>query len=237
MLDFELSTPDEYIAFAQSLWHNRQQFGSHEEASQHLTRALYKELEPQAALVRVFRLTTTLDLPPDVQALVEADEEKVMALTGTYGMEPHWCDRHQSVGHKAIPLRAIAIPERIPMFQEVLTQMELDYRRLREVGSILEVTTKLAGQFYVPSVPDASYIPAQDEFVKPYEIASLVGFGGVAKGTTLSTVIYLLYVFTRVHVSLEAVERFNQMQPYIGTYLASQQDEPIFTNVNIKDPA
>jgi hypothetical protein len=35
-------------------------------------------------------------------------------------------------------------------------------------------------------------------------------------------------VFTRVPVSLEAAERFNQMQAYIGTYLASLEDEPIF---------
>ncbi len=228
MLDFEQSTSKDYIAFAQSLWQERQLFSSHEEASQHLTKTLYEELEPQAALVRVFRLTATPDLPPEAQAVVEADEEKVMALTGTYGMEPAWCDRHRSVGHKAIPITAISVPERIPMFQEVLTQMELDYKRLREVGSVLEVTTKLSGQFYVPDVPNAPYIPAQDEFVKPYGIASLIGFGGIARGATLPTIVYILYVFTRVPVSPEAAERFNQMQAYVGTYLASLEDEPIF---------
>jgi hypothetical protein len=234
MLDFERSSQAGFEGFARDLWRNREQFPSHEGCSQHLTRSLYEQGiidgEPSLALVRVYRLTDVKDLPAEARAVVSADDRSVMALTGTYGMEEAWCDRKQSVGHKAIPLSAIAIPNKIPMFYEVLRQMGAKkLADLRQTQDLLPLLTKPDGTFHIPDVPSSSAIPAQTNFVQPYGIKSLVGFGGAIKGQGSNTSLYLLYVFARVPISAEVAAQFNVMQPFIGTFLSMRPNEAIWS--------
>ena len=152
--------------------------------------------EPALALVRIYRLTQIDDLPGYLRALVSEDEQQVMALTGTYGVETAWCDRKQSRGHQVIPVSAIAIPEKIPMFQRILGQLGIDLEHLYATQEVVGAT-KSKGIAYVPDVPQASFIPAQAEFVEPYGIKSLLALGGFMSDGEDKSSLYALFAFSR----------------------------------------
>ncbi len=222
MLNFTASAEQDFVDFARSLWLSRDSFSSHEQASQYIAEQLFREFcledgQPQLSLVRIFRLTDVDDLPPEVQQLVDEREQRVMALTGTWGIEEAWQHRTRSKGHQAVPISAIAVPERIPMFQEVLTQLGVDIEHLYETHELIVCDDRpYQGTFYVPNA-HSPVIPAQDDFVIPYGIKSLVGFGGFI---ATQEVMYLLYAFANVPVSGEAARRFYRLQEFVGATIA-----------------
>lgn len=222
MLNFTSSTDMDFSNFGRELWLERGNFSSHEQASQFVVKRLFEEFvtddgKAQLALVRIFRLTDIDDLPSTVRAIVESGEQRVMALTGTWGTEKAWQDRRLSKGHQAIPLSAIAVPEKIPMFQEVLTQLGIDLEHFYRTKEIITSSAQpYQGTFYIPDAQSPA-IPAQDGFVQPYGIKSLVGFGGFIGGRQ---VMYLLYAFSRVPVSAEAAQAFYRLQEFVGTTIA-----------------
>jgi hypothetical protein len=58
--------------------------------------------------------------------------------------------------------------------------------------------------FHVPEAAGSPYIPAQEAFVVPYGIKSVLGFGGILPAGDLFAVI----MFTRVPVHREVAEAF-----------------------------
>src|SRR5215510_8969696 len=91
------------VSFGRDLLNgSRDQFGSFEEAAQASAQAIYDGFrQPDGsamfALVRIYRLCRREEMPPDVQAFIgDYSGERWMALMGTVGDEPAWCDRHQS---------------------------------------------------------------------------------------------------------------------------------------------
>ncbi len=58
--------------------------------------------------------------------------------------------------------------------------------------------------FHVPGAPGSPYVPAQHDFVEPYGIRSVLGFGGLlASGDLVAGLL-----FSRVPVSAEAADQF-----------------------------
>ncbi|HEX3054125.1 MAG TPA: hypothetical protein VHP83_25955 [Aggregatilineaceae bacterium] len=226
MLNFHETTEDEFSSYGRHLWLNTDACKSHEQASQTIVQNLYEEFlneagEPLLPLVRIFRSTKVADLPPDLKALVNPDEQQVMALTGTYGVEAKWCDRKQSVNHKVIPLSKLAVPQRIPMFQAVLEQLGIDLDHLYNAQEFLTVHgERYKGTFFIPDVPREPVIVDKSGFVQPYGIQSLVGFGGFM-GQDKS--LYLLYAFAGVPIPDEGAEAFCKIQEFVGAALAKRQ--------------
>lgn len=224
MLDFATSTADDFSSFGRHLWMDLRNIDTHEEIAQQVSERLFREFidaqgNPTVALVRVFRLTDVADLSPAVQNKLDKSESRVMALTGTYGIEEDWCRRTESQSHQAIPLSAIAVPQQIPMFQEVLTQLGIDLEQFYATQELVASQKGYKGTFHIAHVPGSTVIPAQDQFVQPYGIQSLVGFGGFI-GQEQKRSLFLLYVFALVPISSQAAENFNSMQEFIGTALA-----------------
>ena len=222
MLNFTSSSPQDYAEYGRRIWLERDNFTTHEQASQFVVRHLFQEFvtedgDAQLALVRIFRLTDVKDLPPDIRAMVEPGEQRIMALTGTWGLEEAWQHRSRSKGHQAVPISAIGVPEKIPMFQEVLTQLGIDIEHFYQTKELV-VTGKrpYQGTFHIPDASSPA-IPAQNEFVRPYGIKSLVGFGGFMGP---AQTIYLLYAFSREYVSPEAAQAFYRLQEFVGTTIA-----------------
>jgi hypothetical protein len=235
MLDFTNSTAEDFSRFARHLWLDTQTFPSHEQTSQYIVEQLYRELatpegDPLLALVRIFRWTPVEELPADLRALTPAGEKSVMALTGTYGLEKAWRDRRTSANHRVVPVSKIAVPQRIPMFQEVLGQMGVDIQHLFDYGDIVAVTGRpYHGTFHIQDVPSSKAIVDQQSFVNPYGIQALVGFGGFMAHPTHNAM-YLLYAFSRVPVSVEAAQEFFVMQQFVGAALAQASEETSIFN-------
>jgi hypothetical protein len=222
MLNFSTSTAQDFADYGRSLWLKRDQYTSHEQASQYIVRHLFEEFitddgYAQLALVRIFRLLNVNELAPDIRSLAGPKERQVMALTGTWGLEEAWQDRHSSEGHQVIPISAIALPQQIPMFQEVLRQLGIDIDHFYETQELVTLEDRpYQGTFHIPDATIPA-IPAQDTFVRPYKIKSLVGFGGFI---TTHQSLYLLYAFSRVPVSVEAAENFFHLQEFVGATVA-----------------
>lgn len=224
MLDFKNSTSDDFAGFARHLWQEAKSTVSHEQTSQYIVESLYREFvtpkgDPTLALTRIFRLTGVDELPPDVLTLAGRDELAGMALTGTYGMEKAWQNRKTSANHQWVPISKIGVPKRIPMFQEVLSQMGIDLQHLYDHGEIVAAQhSPYTGFFHIPDVPRAAAIPDQETFVKPYGIKSLVGFGGFL-AHPVHTCMFILYAFSREFISAEEAQAFHVMQSFVGAAL------------------
>lgn len=227
-------TVAEYVDFGKRMMTECERVTSHEQASQHICQQLYhmlqQEDQPALALVRVYRLTRVEDLPPDLRALVDPDELFVMSLTGTYGLQDEWRRRQDSAGHKVVPVNKIAIPSLIPMFEQLLVRdMKADLPRLYETRNVIGSVRSTGGTFYIEDVPTSPVIPAQDTFVEPYGVKSLVGFGGLMAGSERLASLFVLVAFSRVHFTPEMADAFHRMHPFVGTALASRAAQPIFT--------
>jgi hypothetical protein len=80
---------------------------------------------------------------------------------------------------------------------------------------------KSYGVFHVEDAAGSPYIPAQEGFVDRYGIRSVVGFGGLLPSGDLFGVI----LFCRVHVTLEAAERFRSLALDLKTCLIPFGDD------------
>lgn len=156
----------------------------------------YRELEPAQ---REFADELLLGEPPgpDLQCL---------CLMATAGLEESWNDRRRSRGHVAIPLVSMDRIENAPMISAMVRQFGLDPVQL--VNPPRELLGNLAGRtygvFHVEHAPGDPNIPAQDDFVQPFGVRSVIGFGGALP----SGAIFAAILFSRVTVTRDAADRF-----------------------------
>lgn len=223
MLDFNRSFEADFKDFGRWIWQQSQQFSTHEQTSQFIASALFEEFKiadkPQLALVRIFRLLRADELPVDLRPCISPDEPLALALTGTYGIEPAWCNRRMSKEHAIIPLSHAAIMQKIPMFQEMLVQLGV---KLTDLPDVLLRSDPFRGRFFIPNTVDSPLIPAQANFIRPYGIYSQIGFGGQMRTQCNGHYcLYFLIAFSQVPISPNGALRFYALQDYISTALTS----------------
>jgi hypothetical protein len=198
----------------------RSEFASFEQAAQAVSQRFYEEFvredgKPLFALVRIYRLTKFDELNDEIKPLVDSARERWMTLMGTYGIEAAWCDRHQSQGHKALNLGS----DQSPMVSASIYQLGMDVG-VEMPAAPLDLTVPevslMTRYFHIEKALGSPYIPAQDGFVKPYGIKSVVGLGSnfVGKGA------YLLLGFATAPISAASAQAFSQMAPFIATLMA-----------------
>jgi len=173
--------------------------------------------EPQCALIRFYKTSAFADLNPSLQdyarSRVSGSEldpsTKVMRLVATVGAEPEWCDPMRSRDHRAIPLPSVAIVEQAPMIAGLIRAIGLEIADV--VTPPIELMQDKHGKtyniFHVENALGSPFIPAQEEFVKPYGIKSVIGFGGVLPGGDFFAVV----MFSRVRVTAEPASRFRSI--------------------------
>lgn len=158
------------------------------------------------ALTRFFKTHPYGELPIDLQTQVQQlmDQEmvppevKCLTLLSTIGDRAQWCDRQASQGHQAIPLASEKAVSQIPMISQLIKGFGLD------IGCVLapepEIITQLERQtcnvFYIPNAAGSPFIPAQSEFVEPFGIKSVMGFGGILPSGNLFAII----LFSKVEI-------------------------------------
>lgn len=135
-----------------------------------------------------------------------SDDVRCLTLLGTAGDQPEWNDVRQSKGHFAIPLPSASMIERAPMIAQLVRSLGLDINLLVDPNPALlsDLTGKTYNVFYVEDAKGSPYIPAQEEFVIPYGIRTVLGFGGLLPSGELFATI----LFARVVVPRDAADRF-----------------------------
>ncbi len=158
--------------------------------------------EANCALVRCFKTHSLQQLPPELTGIARGlltdkghaqSELPCLTLLATAGDLPPWNDRGSSRGHAVIPLESVEIIERAPMIASLLRQMGLRLEAATESRLILDADQHTFNVFHVEHAQGNASIPAQSDFVRPYGVRSVLGFGGLLPGGEL----YRHHVFTR----------------------------------------
>ncbi len=214
--------------------------GSMEQAADGVVRLLYDRLrtstgERACALVRTFVTLPYSQLDPELQhfakgVLPEIDQQpdvKCLTLLATAGDELAWNSRRESRGHQALPLPSVESISRSPMISQLMRQLNIDVGLLLRPESdvMLDVTQHTFNVFHVPEAVGSAYIPAQSEFVVPYGIRSVLGFGGLlVPGELFATIL-----FARAPISREVAELFKTLALNVKVALLPLTGERVFT--------
>lgn len=159
------------------------------------------------SLVRFFKTHTFAKLDPELQNFSKNvsgnstvfPETKCLTLLATVGENPAWNSRKTSKGHRAIPLLSEEMVDQIPMIKNLIAQLRLDTDMVIKPDPrfLLSKNDKMYNVFCIPEALGSSCIPAQKEFVIPYGIKSVIGFGGLfPSGDIFAIIMYLKCTIT-----------------------------------------
>lgn len=213
-----------------------------EEAANQIVRYLFENLTNQksgkngCALVRLYKTHPYSELPSDLQAFAQKVLKgtqakpglKCLTLMATAGIRPEWNSRKNSNGHKAVPLSSPQFVEQAPMISRLIKQFGLDVPAVLSPDPrlIMDMAKKEYNVFHVAQAKGSPFIPAQNEFVIPYRIESVLGFGGMFPTGDMVAMI----MFSQVSISAEVASRFKPMGPGItGIMLPFVQGRKIFS--------
>jgi two-component system, NtrC family, sensor kinase len=194
---------------------------SMEAAARSIARYLHECLvdadgERACALVRLYKTCRLADLPDDLQDFARdlspdvQDRTPCLTLLGTAGDLPDWNDRRRSRDHRAIPLLSEEAVQQSPMIAGLIQELGLELRAV-----VAPATTRRNANlhhrdydvFFVPDAVGSPLVPAQDEFVLPHGIRSVVGCGGVLPSGDL----FALIVFSRLLLREETADLFRTL--------------------------
>ncbi|HEX9939223.1 MAG TPA: hypothetical protein VGB15_18920 [Longimicrobium sp.] len=189
--------------------------------------------ERECALVRFYKTHPYGGLSHELRAFARErmaappdDAMKCLVLLATAGSEPAWNSPRLSRGHRAIPLPSVSIVERAPMIAQLIRQMGLDLTSV--VAPRPELLQGLEGKtynvFYVPQALGSEAIPAQDDFVRPHGIKSVLGCGGI----NFNGELYAVILFARVPVPQESADRFRNIALDLKMAIASFAEDQVF---------
>jgi len=200
-------------------------YGAHslEETADRIVRYLYdclgdsKSGEKACVLVRLFKTHPFGELDRELQRYVLGLVDRKLvspimpcfALMGTAGILPEWNDRHQSKRFKAIPIADRQFASQFPMFSQLMTQFGVELEMILEPRTELLLDQHEASYnvFHVPEALDSPYVPGQTQFVVPYGVRSVLGFGGLLPSGSLFTVI----LFSKMPIPRDTAELFRTL--------------------------
>ena len=217
---YKLEHPGQLEKFASVLEHLGQKCGSTEAVAVDALNYLYNRLNDGAddpcALIRFFRTMAFDELTPDLKdvarkSLTSAQEKTVNCLTllASRGMIPEWNDRFESQHHQVIPLTSSKMIESAPMVAQLIKRLGIEVAQVLTPtpNVFLNPTQKTYNVLYVPEALGDSTIVAQQNFVIPYGVRSVIGFGGLLPTGDM----FAVMMFMRVFVSAETATRFGML--------------------------
>lgn len=215
---------------------------SMEEMANRMVRYLYENLfdqernERACALVRFFKTHPYGALDEQLQKATyeilrtrsAIPSMKCLTLLATAGDQPNWNSRYTSGGHKAIPLIDREFIERAPMISQLIQQFGLEVETLLQPDPavLMDLDRKTFNVFYIPQALGCSHIPAQQEFVIPFQIQSVLGFGGMLPSGDLFTII----LFTKTLIPRSTADLFKWMAAYVRIPAASFGEDAVFAD-------
>lgn len=198
---------------------------------QHLRTTLKDERgQPTLALVRFFKTHLYTELPDELRAFADRSIPegerpewlRCLTLLATDGDKPEWRSRQESRGHQAIPLVSEEMVLEAPMITQLITQFGLSIAAVVNPDPDLIVeSTNTYGIFHIPEAQGSPYIPAQTEFVVPYGVRSVLGFGGLLPNADLWTTI----MFSRLPISKQTAESFRRIASGLTVALIPYADK------------
>ena len=181
-------------------------------------------------LVRCFRTSRFASLSTELRELAsdaaqgsELDPStQCLVLLGSAGRKANWNSRHRSVGHRVIPLPSPEMVARSPMIAQLFLQMGIHLHTMLQPADelIAERHQDALDVFYVPDAKGSPFIPSQEEFVLPFGVGSVVGFGGVLPSGS----VFAIVMFLGVTISEDVAHRFRALAATVNAELARFED-------------
>lgn len=190
--------------------------------------------DKEVALVRFFKTQSYGQLDGELQAAARAlvsseqlkDHTKCLVLMATAGISPEWNSRQSSSGHRAIPLVSEEAVAGIPMIASLIQQFGLPLAYIIDAAPelIIELDERSYNVFHVEQALNSPYIPAQESFVVPFGIQSVLGFGGMLPTGNLFAVI----IFAKTRIPLSTCEAFRTIALSVKTAIVPFEDASVF---------
>ena len=210
--------------------------GTLEAAANNIVQHLYNNLvDPQTnqkscALVRCYKTHPYGQLASGLREFAsgilgsapDSPDMKCLTMMATAGEHSDWNSRSTSNGHRAIPLASADFVGQIPMIAQLVSQFGID------MGSVIDPDPNVIGDlarqtfntFHIADAVGSPYIPAQDDFVIPYGVKSVLGFGSVLSSGDLCVVI----MFAKVSIPPATASSFRELsasvkeavEPFVG---------------------
>lgn len=217
-----------------------EQAHSMEEVANILVRHLFENcVDPQTneqdiALVRFFKTHPFGLLDAGLQAAAQnlcpstelKSDTKCLVLLATAGMSPAWNTRHKSEGHQAIPLVSKESVSQIPMIAQLIQQFGLELESVISTPSelMVELDERSYNVFHVENALGSPFIPAQESFVEPFGVKSVVGFGGMLPTGNLFTSI----LFSKAPISRLTGEAFQTIALSVKSAILPFEQDAVF---------
>ena len=199
---------------------------SFEEVAQELMEIFYSSCviedgRSPYVLVRFFKSCAYDKLPDDIRDYIHNKESKgdfisgskYLTLLGSYGELDNWRNRNLSQNYKAFPIHDEHMLDKFPMLSAVFDQIGLNLSHLKQSDKSILINDyhKQYGVFCVENAEGSKLIPKQAEFVKPYSVKSVFGFGGLYSTSN----VYAVLVFSRERFSRKDAQLFLSLNPAI----------------------
>lgn len=196
---------------------------SMEEVADRIVSYFYDQfIDPQTSastftLVRFFKTHAFSQLPTDLQAYAQTmlnqqvapPATKCLTLLATQGDRIEWQSRQASIGHQAIPLISEQLVAQSPMISQLIAQFGLPIHAVLDPDPtlIVDLEQKTFNVFHVLDAVSSPHVPAQQEFVVPLGVRSVLGFGGMLPSGNLIAII----VFSKMPISWETADMFKTL--------------------------
>ncbi len=193
-------------------------------------------------LGRLFKSCSYSDLTEDIQNYIQqrgnanaiTPESKFLTLLGTWGELEEWQHIEESKNYKAFSLNDKDVLYKFPMLSAVFNQIGYNIPTETEPDKsiIIDDQDKEYGVFYVKDATGNKLVPKQAEFVEPYGVKSVIGFGGRYGNNN----IYSIILFFRECISRQTAELFPSLNPAIKFLtLRHEMTGNIFNNGELID--
>lgn len=187
------------------------------------------------ALVRLFKTHAYVELPLELQQIAQQKmgttfiqpDLKCLTLLATAGDRPDWNIRTASIGHQAIPLLSQEMVTQAPMISQLIKQLGLTIDNVisPDPNLLMNLQERTYNVFHIPDANGSPYIPAQTEFVHPFQIQSVLGFGGMLpSGNLIATIL-----FSKLPIQRETAELFKPLSLNAKMAVLPFDQGPIFT--------
>ena len=186
------------------------------------------------ALVRFFKTHRYDELNGELQQFAsqmlggapEATSNFCLTLLATAGDEPNWNIREKSQQHRAIPLASEQMLKQSPMISQLINQFGVDVATVLQPNPelLVDIEQTTFNVFHVPDAKGSSYIPAQEEFVIPHGIKSVLGFGGMLPTGEL----FAMILFSKISIPRDTAEMFKTLALSIKVSILPFDGRPLF---------
>lgn len=247
MYDVTLFTPQDMAKCSLVLRQLGRNTASMEATSQKIVKYIYQHFcdsqtrENTCVMVRLFKTHPYGELEDSLQQSARhlmngnspAADMKCWTLLAAAGAEPQWNSRHTAAENTAIPLVSAELVAQMPGISEIIRQLGLDIPTVLgiERERFLQLEPAVLNIFHVSEAKGSPLIPEQNSLIIPYQVKSVLGFGGLLPSGSLFAVV----MFLKVKIPQSTAQLFKHLALSVKTSLSLSEEKIVFNSSDIAE--